>query len=329
VEPQRPYRSLFFSGELAVRAAQARQMLSCCELCPRRCRANRLEGERGFCGAGARLEVAHFGPHFGEEPPLSATRGAGIIFFTHCNLKCCFCQNHQISHEGVGREMDEDRLAAVMLELQARGCHNLDLVTPTHYLPLVLEALTRAIPQGLTIPLVYNSGGYESVETLKLLEGVVDVYLPDWKYGEEELGLRYSGVSDYPSVCEAAVGEMHRQVGGLDLDEEGIAQRGLIVRHLVLPHHLANSEKALTRLVSLLSPSVRVSLMAQYAPRYGGAYDADLNRALHQEEYAAARALMERLEFDEYYLQELGSSETYLPDFRSGTPFLSAQQQVL
>lgn len=322
MERERLYRRLFFSGELADRAAKAREILSSCELCPRQCRANRLEGERGFCGAGARLEVAHFGPHFGEEPPLSATRGAGTIFFTHCNLKCCFCQNHQISHEGVGREMDEDRLAAVMLELQRRGCHNLDLVTPTQYLPLVLEALTHAVPRGLTIPLVYNSGGYESVETLKFLEGVVDVYLPDWKYGEGDLGLRYSGVSDYPAVCEAAVQEMHRQVGDLVLDEEGVAQRGLIVRHLVLPSHFANSEKALTRLVSLLSPSVRVSLMAQYAPQFGAAHDPDLNRTLRAEEYAAAQALMERLEFDEYYLQELGSSETYLPDFRSSTPFL-------
>lgn len=321
-KPHRPYRDLFFSGELADRAVKLWEMLSSCTLCPRCCRANRLAGERGYCGAGAHLEVAYFGPHFGEEPSLSATGGAGTIFFTHCNLKCCFCQNYQISHEGVGREMDARGLAEVMLALQGRGCHNLDLVTPTHFLPWVIEALTYAIPQGLIIPLVYNSGGYESTRTLTLLEGIVDVYLPDWKYGEEELGQRYSGVPDYPSVCEAAVQEMHRQVGDLVLDEEGVAQRGLIVRHLVLPHHLPNSEKALSRLVSLLSPSVRVSLMAQYAPTYGAAHDPDLSRSLLKEEYAAAQALMERLEFDEYYLQDLESSETYLPDFRSTSPFV-------
>lgn len=315
------YVRLLESGELSVRVAQARRILSSCTLCPRQCKVNRGEGETGVCGASNRLFLAHYGAHFGEEPPLTGEKGAGTIFFSNCTLKCCYCQNYQISQDGLGYEASAEELAGVMIRLQELGCHNIDLVTPTHYLPFILRALCLAAEEGLAIPLVYNCGGYESVETLKLLDGVVDIYLPDWKYGEEELGRKYSKAPLYPSVCRDAVLEMYRQVGDLIVDENSVARRGLIVRHLILPQHLSNSGKVLFCLAKTLPPSVKVSLMSQYSPRFQSPDHPELNRPLLPEEYREARSMIEQYDFDEYWVQELESGELYLPDFRQENPF--------
>jgi putative pyruvate formate lyase activating enzyme len=315
------YRKLFHSGELSQRLTHAYEILSCCTLCPRQCKVNRLKGEKGFCGGGNTLEIAHYGPHFGEEPPLTGDKGAGTIFFTHCNLKCSFCQNHQISHEGIGYLISEEKLGEIMLHLQALGCHNIDLVTPSHFLPFILKALSLAAAQGLRIPLVYNSSGYESPETLKLLEGIIDIYLPDWKYAEESLGNLYSNTPDYPLVCQAAVKEMYRQVGEVMVDDQEIALRGLIIRHLVLPGHLTNSEKVLALIRTSFPDSIRISLMSQYAPQFRAQEHSLINRPLNQEEYQKIRKVMETLEFGEYWIQELESQEVLFPDFKSNTPF--------
>jgi putative pyruvate formate lyase activating enzyme len=317
------YLKLLHSGKLAHRINHAYEILSCCTLCPRQCKVNRLHGEKGFCGASNTLEIAHYGPHFGEEPPLTGEKGAGTIFFTHCNLKCSFCQNHHISHEGIGRPVSEEKLGKIMIHLQALDCHNIDLVTPSHFLPFILKALSLAAAQGLRIPLVYNSSGYESRDTLKLLDGIIDIYLPDWKYAEKSLGKQYSNAPDYPSVCQAAIQEMYRQVGDVMLDSHKIAQRGLIIRHLVLPGLLTNSEKVLTLIRAAFPDSIRISLMSQYAPRFRACDHSLINRPLNQEEYQEISALMKRLDFEEYWIQGLESQEVFFPDFKSANPFSS------
>lgn len=317
------YQKLLKNGELSFRVSHAYEILSSCTLCPQKCNVNRLKGEKGYCGAGNIIEIAYYGPHFGEEPPLSGTKGAGTIFFTHCNLKCLFCQNHQISHEGIGYTRSEEKLAAIMIQLQEIGCHNIDLVTPTHYLPFILKAIQIAATNNLHIPLVYNSGGYESVETLELLDGVIDIYLPDWKFGEEEPGRVYANAPDYPLVCQEALKEMYRQTGDLMMDKNGIARKGTIVRHLVLPNHLANSKKVLSLIHDTLPPSTRVSLMSQYFPKFQAQNHPLLNRPLLPEEYQEIKDLMERFEFEEYWIQEIESREIYLPDFSEDSPFSS------
>jgi putative pyruvate formate lyase activating enzyme len=240
-----------------------------CELCPRRCRVNRLEGQRGFCAAPAELVVSSIFSHHGEEPPLSGTGGSGTIFFTHCTLKCVFCQNYQISHELEGRPFSEEELAQKMLGLQASGCHNINLVTATHFLPWVLGALRRASALGLTLPLVYNCGGYELVETIDLLKEVVDIWLPDMKYGKSGPARLYSKAPDYVEINQAAIRRMFRQVGPLRCDPNGIAYRGLCIRHLVLPNEQSASREALVFLKNAFDPQdIFISLMAQYRPLY-------------------------------------------------------------
>ncbi|MCD6352864.1 MAG: radical SAM protein [Proteobacteria bacterium] len=315
------YQILRESGELAIRVDRAMQILSCCTLCPRRCRVDRINGEKGFCGGGDQIRIADFGAHFGEELPISGKKGAGTIFFAHCALRCCFCQNYQISQEGTGYLVSEERLAEVMMDLQDRGCHNIDLVTPTHYIPFILKSVYLAAEKGLQVPLIYNCSGYESVETLRLLDGIIDIYLPDWKYGEEDIAEEYSNAPAYPLICQSAVKEMHRQVGDIRVDEEGIAQKGVIVRHLVLPSHLSNSERVLSLIVRTLSPSIRISLMSQYVPTYQAHHHPRLNRSLLPEEYEEVRKMMEGFNFDEYWIQELERNESCLPDFKEKDPF--------
>jgi len=218
-------------------------MLAECLLCPRQCRANRLAGESGECQITTQAVVSSYGPHFGEEAPLVGRHGSGTIFFTYCNLHCRFCQNYTISQLGEGDTVDRRELAAMMLSLQAKGCHNINLVSPTHVVPHILEALVLARDDGLHLPLVYNSGGYDSVATLKLLDGIVDIYMPDMKYADEKTAEKLSGIKNYPEVNRAAVKEMHRQVGDLEIDEQGVARRGLLVRHLVLPNRLAGTKE--------------------------------------------------------------------------------------
>ncbi len=267
--PEPAYRRLLRSGELAGRVREAWRRLEACDLCARDCRVNRLEGVRGaVCRTGARAVVHGAFPHHGEERCLSGWNGSGTIFFSWCNLRCLYCQNWEISWEGQGREVEVEELAGLMLGLQQAGCHNLNLVSPSHVVAQVLAALEIAARRGLSLPLVWNSGGYDSLEGLRLLDGAVDVYMPDVKYGDSAVARRLSKVRDYVEVNRAAVREMHRQVGDLVVDEDGLARRGLLVRHLVLPAGLAGTEAAMRFLAEEVSPRTWVNLMDQYRPCY-------------------------------------------------------------
>ena len=273
---------------------RARALLAECRLCPRRCRADRLSGDTGKCRTGAGALVSSYGPHFGEERPLVGRQGSGTIFFTNCNLQCVFCQNYTISQMGQGTEVRPEDIAGMMLSLQARGCHNINLVTPTHVVPQILEALDMAAGQGLCLPLVYNCGGYESVETLRLLDGIVDIYMPDMKYSDERNASLYSGVEEYPYFNRAAVKEMHRQVGDLVLDESGVAVRGLLVRHLVLPEGLAGTEGVVRFLATEISRGTYLNIMDQYHPSHRAFDFTPLSLPLRRGEFTAAVELARR-----------------------------------
>ena len=234
------------------------------------------------------MVISSYGPHFGEEAPLVGRRGSGTIFFTYCNLRCVFCQNYTISQLGEGRAVDREELAGMMLSLQARGCHNINLVSPTHVVPYILDALELAVSRGLHLPLVYNSGGYDSVETLGLLDGIVDIYMPDMKYSDEKTAEQLSGIKDYPKVNKAAVKEMHRQVGDLEIDKQGVAQRGLLVRHLVLPNRLAGTQEVVRFLAQEISTNTYLNIMAQYHPGYKAFDIPQLARAVNRQEFLEA-----------------------------------------
>jgi putative pyruvate formate lyase activating enzyme len=280
------------SGELDSRALKLREMMQSCFLCPRRCRCRRSEGELGKCRTGPGAVVSSYGPHFGEERPLVGEGGSGTIFFTGCNLLCAFCQNDDISHLGRGDRIDPARLASIMMLLQERGCHNINLVTPTHQVPAIVEALARAVPLGLAVPIVYNCGGYESVNTLRLFDGIVDIYMPDMKYGDNSVGLRLSGVPDYWDRSREAIREMHRQVGDLQIteapDAQAIATRGLLVRHLILPNGLAGTENVASFLATEISTGTYVNLMDQYRPCFHADRHPEIGRAITAGEYSGA-----------------------------------------
>ncbi len=261
------YLELHQTGELQQRAKAAERLLEPCRVCPRECLAQRLQGETGVCGVAENAMISSYGQHYGEERPLVGTGGSGTIFLAHCNLCCVFCQNYEISQEGEGQVVPVRRLAEMMLDLQRMGCHNINFVTPTHQVPQILRALPLAVEGGLQVPLVYNCGGYESLETLRILDGVFDIYMPDFKYGDSEAAKRYSNAENYPEVAKAAFQEMHRQVGDLTLDRQGIARRGLLVRHLVLPNNLAGTGEVV-RFLAELSEDTYVNIMAQYRPCY-------------------------------------------------------------
>ena len=267
---------------------RARQILEACHLCPRHCGINRWAGESGQCRITNQAIVSSYGPHFGEESPLVGRHGSGTIFFTRCNLSCLYCQNYTISQLGEGSFASRQELAGMMLSLQSRGCHNINLVSPTHVVPHILEALEIAAGSGLHLPLVYNSGGYDSIETLKLLDGIIDIYMPDMKYSDAKTGEQLSGIKDYPRVNRAAVREMHRQVGDLQIDEAGVAERGLLVRHLVLPHGLAGTREIVSFLSREISPNTYLNIMAQYHPCYQAFSQPQLARPVSQAEYAEA-----------------------------------------
>ena len=275
--------------ELTARAQKARERLSACTLCPWNCIVNRPQGGKGHCRAPAEAVVSGFNAHFGEEPPLVGHGGSGTIFFSHCNLDCVFCQNWEISHHGEGREILPDELARIMLVLQQRGCHNINLVTPSPHIAPILDALLPAREQGLKIPLVYNCGGYESVATLRLLEGIVDIYMPDFKYGENAAAELCSGPPDYPSRARRALQEMQHQVGDLQVNETGIAKRGLLVRHLVLPGGLAGTEEVVRFLANEISPRCAVNIMGQYYPAYRAGQYPPLDRRVTSQEVREAR----------------------------------------
>jgi putative pyruvate formate lyase activating enzyme len=276
------------AGKLANSIKKAFALLENCTLCPRACRVDRSKGERGTCRAGYRPEVSSYSPHFGEESPLVGLHGSGTIFLTHCNLRCSFCQNYTISHLGEGRDVSFERLARMMLELQDLGCHNINFVTPTHYVPQILQALGAAIGLGLRVPLVYNSSGYDSVETLRLLDGTFDIYMPDFKFAHPEPAKKYCQAPGYPEAARTAIKEMHRQVGDLVIDENGIARRGLLVRHLVLPEGLAGTEEVVRFLADEVSPDTYVNIMDQYHPCGDIRPRSPLGRRLTGDEYQAA-----------------------------------------
>ena len=282
------YLDLLNSGELDRRAALACERLAHCDLCPRDCGVDRKAGKLGVCRTGERARVSSYGQHLGEEDPLRGWLGSGTIFFTRCNLRCQYCQNHEISQTDSGEEVSPERLAEIMLELQKLGCHNINLVSPSHVIAQILAAVRIAARAGLHIPLVYNTGGYDSVPTLKLLEGIVDIYMPDMKYASPRIGLRYSKARDYPSVNQAAVLEMHRQVGDLQIDSRGLAKRGLLVRHLVLPNNLAGTAEIVRFLAQEISRDTYLNLMKQYRPAYNARQYPQLNRTSSQAEFQAA-----------------------------------------
>jgi putative pyruvate formate lyase activating enzyme len=287
------YLELYESGELEKRIEKLYKILESCELCPRRCEVNRLEGEKGFCKAGKELMVSSYFPHFGEEEPLVGSNGSGTIFLTNCNLRCVYCQNYEISHLGIGKEVSIDRTARMMIELQQLGCHNINLVTPTHYAAQLVKAIRIAAENGLKLPIVWNCGGYENVKTIKLLDGIVDIYMPDIKYSSSKVAKKYSNAPDYFDRCKEAVKEMHKQVGDLKI-YKGIAYRGLLIRHLVLPNELAGSEKIL-RFIASLSKNSYVNIMAQYRPEGEAFKYVELNRRPTRTEFLRVIELAEKL----------------------------------
>jgi len=300
--------------------------LTRCEGCPRKCRVNRLEGQVGFCKIRASIQIAHAGLHFGEEPPISGTKGSGAIFFAGCNLRCVFCQNYQISQEfqqGHTRTLTIDELAYEMLRLQNEGAHNINFVSPSHMIFQMADAIKVAKGKGLVVPIVYNSNGYDSVDALRQIRGLVDIYLPDIKYLENGLGKQFSAADDYADNVPGVLREMLDQVGPLEMDDEGIAVRGLLVRHLVLPDYLGNSRRCLHALADL-SQNTFVSIMSQYSPQYKARDYPGINRTLTEDEYDEITDYALDLGLENAFIQELASQEHYLPDFAQASPFNSA-----
>ncbi len=295
------YLGLLESGELKEKVIKAYEHLSICDVCAWKCPVDRRAGKLGICRTGERAKISSYGAHMGEEDPLRGWRGSGTIFFTGCNLRCQYCQNYDISQSAGGEQIEPDALAAIMLELQSSGCHNINFVSPSHVVPQIMAAVLIAAEAGLRLPLVYNTGGYDSLEMLALLDGVIDIYMPDMKYTSPKLAKIYSKASNYPSINQNAVREMHRQVGDLQIDARGLAQRGLLVRHLVLPNKLAGSDRVVRFLAEVISIDTYLNLMDQYRPAYKASQYPKLNRQITQQEYqevvqAARQAGLHRLD---------------------------------
>ncbi len=291
---ERPsYLQLHRKGTLRERVEKAVALLEACRLCPHECGVDRLAGERGICRTGRHAKVASFSPHFGEEAPLVGRCGSGTIFISSCNLFCSFCQNYEISHRGEGIEVEPEQMAALMLRLALTGCHNINFVTPTHVVPQILEGLLIAAEEGLDVPLVYNSGGYDSVETLQILDGIVDIYMPDFKFWDPQQAGRFCRAFDYRERAVEAIREMHRQVGDLEIDSEGIAVRGLLVRHLVMPGDVAGTAEVMRFLAEEISVHTYVNIMDQYRPCYRAHDDRLINRRVTREEFSRAVAAAE------------------------------------
>jgi len=282
------YLNLVENGELAERSVAAKEILSSCTLCPWNCMVDRLSGETGQCQIGGQARVYSYMAHRGEEKPLIGTRGSGTIFFSGCNLHCQYCQNSDISQENYGMGVSADVLASMMLDLQSQGCHNINLVSPTHIVPQFLDALLVAVEEGLRLPIIYNTGGYDKVSSLQLLDSIVDIYLPDMKYADKDIAQRFSGVKDYPAINRAAIKEMHRQAGDLEVDEKGIAIRGLMVRHLVLPNELACTRTVAAFIAEEISTNTYINVMDQYRPEYNACNFPQLNRRVTRQEYMVA-----------------------------------------
>jgi putative pyruvate formate lyase activating enzyme len=287
-----------------------------CEVCPFRCKVNRLEGKIGRCGCNDKIKIALASLHYYEEPCISGNNGSGTVFFSNCNLNCLFCQNYKISQEGKGREVSIEELADIFLDQQKNGANNINLVTPTMYAYQIIEALKIAKPKGLTIPVIYNTNGYENVETIKALKGYIDVYLPDLKYYSNEIAVKYSKAPNYFEIATKAILEMINQVGAPEFDENGLIKRGVIIRHLVLPGHIQNSKHILKWLKENVNSRAYVSVMAQYFPTYKAKEDKYLNRKLTNKEYSEIEQYLYLLDIENGYMQDLGKhEEEYVPDF--------------
>lgn len=318
------YIDLLHSGELHKRSAVLAEKLRECTLCPRECRVDRTKDEHGFCRSGLLPVVASYCVHHGEEPVISGTRGSGTIFFGYCNLRCVFCQNHQISQplrSIRNSAVSIERLAGIMLELQARDCHNINFVSPSHCSAQIVEAVEIAASKGLNIPLVYNSNGYDSLETLKHLEGIIEIYLPDIKYGDENTAFKYSIVADYVFHSRAAILEMKRQVGDLVVDDNGIAMKGLIIRHLVLPNALSDSDASFRFISEEIGRQTFISTMSQYFPTHKAIKHPLLSRSIRESEYEKVLEWLEKYGLDNGWVQDYSSRDYYCPDFERIQPF--------
>ena len=321
------YIALYRSGELKQRVERLGARLASCDVCPRECHANRLENKRGFCHSGHLPIVSTVCAHHGEEPAISGSRGSGTIFFGNCNMRCIYCQNWQISQDWrrqKSKEMGFSKLAQEMIYLQDElGCHNINFVSPSHFVPQLVRTVLEAVPLGLKVPLVYNSSGYDSVASLKELDGIISVYLPDLRYASDKWAKKFSRARDYVAHARAAIREMYRQVGELVVDESsGVAERGLIVRHLILPNRIAGSEESLPWLAREISPTVTVSIMSQYYPSHKAKGRHLLSRTISQAEYEEVLSLLDEVGLENGWVQEMGAAENYLPDFeREGHPF--------
>lgn len=313
------YIKLFETGELKARAEKAYEMLVSCRVCPHECGANRRSGERGLCNSGELPIVSSYTLHHGEEPLLSGSRGTGNIFFGNCNLRCIYCQNYEISQNWKEEEkntISSEKLSEIMLELQSKGAHNIGLVSPTHFVPAILKSLLTAIEKGLNLPVIYNSNGYDSVETIKLLDGIIDIYLPDCKYGSDEYGKKYSNAEEYFTHSKDAIKEMYRQTRHDLIIEDDVVVRGLIIRHLVLPNGLSDAENVFKFIAGELSPETYVSLMAQYYPVNKASSEILLDRRLRETEYLKAIELLEKYKLNKGWIQEMESFEYYRPEFK-------------
>ena len=287
------YMKLFHSGELYRRSRQALRSLANCKVCPRDCEVNRLNNEHSVCKTGRKARVGSYAPHYGEEDCLRGTNGSGTIFFSLCNLKCVFCQNYDISQDGEGIEVSPEDLAAIMLDLQNRGCHNINFVTPEHVVPQILEALPLAVQMGLRLPLVYNTGAYDSMESMRMMEGIVDIYMPDFKYWSNERSQKYLKAKDYPETARTVIKEMHRQVGDLVLDENGLAKRGVLLRHLDMPDGLEDAENIMGYLSKEISADTYLNIMSQYFPagKVSEIKYQEINRRPYSQELATAEKI--------------------------------------
>jgi putative pyruvate formate lyase activating enzyme len=320
------YIALYESGEMERRAAALEERLAACDICPWGCGVNRNKGEVGLCQSGYLPIVSSCCAHHGEEPVLSGTRGSGTVFFGNCNMRCIYCQNYQISQDPEaqqGNEVEPRVLAERMVYLQDRlGCHNINLVTPSHFVPQIVRALVTAVPLGLRLPLVYNTSSCDSVSALRELDGIISIYLADLRYADDKNARKYSRVRHYVASSRAAIREMYRQVGDLKLDDDGIAQSGLLIRHLILPGGVAGSEASLRWLVEEISPEIAVSIMSQYYPAHRAYKYPLLNRRISPREYAAVVKLVEELGIVNGWIQGMESPDNYLPDFqRENSPF--------
>ncbi|PIQ90973.1 MAG: radical SAM protein [Candidatus Omnitrophica bacterium CG11_big_fil_rev_8_21_14_0_20_41_12] len=305
------YINLYKNGRLKEIADQLFSSLESCQICPRRCKVNRLDGKVGFCKTTKLPKIYSFMPHHGEEPPISGAKGSGTIFFSHCNMNCIYCQNYEFSQLGAGKEYTLEQLAQIMLKLQEEGCHNINLVTPTHVLPQILKSLELAIPQGLKIPLVYNTSGYESSEVIKLLDGIVDIYLADSRYGDNQIAKELSLASDYVEANQQALKEMHRQVGVAKFSDDGLIQRGLIIRHLVLPNGCSSTDKVMKFIAHQLSEDTYLSLMSQYLPYHKASTNSKINRRLKAVEYEEAKQILEKYHLLNGWIQESYGAERF------------------